>query len=276
MRIPAAFTLAVTFLMISIAPPTLSDDSWQEISGGLEIGHFRVAQEAPSGDSTIVIVRIDPARWQLKLLAVSESGDDHSLTAQEWCEKYSLTAAINAGMFDVDHKTHIGYMKSREHINSDRANPYKSAAAFDPRRDGLPPFRIHDLDETPLDTVLDRYHCVVQNLRLVKRPGENRWSQQDRIWSEAALGEDDQGRALFIFCRSPYSMYDFNKLLLSLPIGLVSAQHLEGGTEAQLYLKYGETTISLAGSSNSPSIQTSNLTWPIPNVIGIVPRSPDK
>lgn len=272
----SALALATALLVLSATPSIPSGDAWQNVAVGLDIGRFRVTQEAPSGDSTIVVVRIDPARWELKLLAISESGGDHGMTAREWCEKFNLTAAINAGMFDLDYKTHIGYMKSKEHVNSDRTNPYKSAAVFDPRRDGLPMFRIHDLDETPLDTLLDRYHCVIQNLRLIKRPGENRWSQQDRTWSEAALGEDDQGRALFIFCRSPYSMYDFNKLLLSLPIGIVSAQHLEGGPEAQLYVKHGDTAINLAGDNDNSSMHSSDFAWPIPNVIGIVPRSSDK
>jgi hypothetical protein len=276
MRCVSALALGVVLMILIVSPPIVSDDVWQNVAGGLDIGRFRVAKEAPSGDSTVTIVRIDPKLWELKLLAISESGGDHGMTAREWCEKYKLTAAINAGMFDVDYTTHIGYMKSKEHVNSSRTNPYLSAAAFDPRRDSLPLFRIHDLDKTPLDSVLDRYHCVVQNLRLIKRPRENRWSQQNRIWSEAALGEDDQGRALFIFCGSPYSMYDLNKLLLSLPIGLVSAQHLEGGPEAQLYLKHGDTTINLAGNYESGFVQGNEFAWPIPNVIGIVPRSSDK
>lgn len=276
MKYVTALALGGVALLFFLSPPVVSDDSWKKVADGLDIGRFRVAQETPSGDSTITIVRVDPKYWEMKLLAISESGGDRGMTAREWCEKYNLTAAINAGMFDIDNTTHIGYMKSKEHINSSRTNPYLSAAAFDPRRDGLPPFRIHDLDETPLDSVLERYHCVVQNLRLIKRPGENRWSQQDRKWSEAALGEDDQGRALFIFSGSPYSMYDLNKLLLSLPIGLVSAQHLEGGPEAQLYLKHGETVVNLAGNYESGFVQGNDFAWPIPNVIGIVPQSSDK
>ena len=43
-------------------------------------------------------------------------------------------------------------------------------------------------------------------------------------------------------------MYDFNKILLDLPIRLVAAQHLEGGPEAQLYARYGDWTIDAVGS----------------------------
>jgi len=250
----------------------LSSDGWIPIADGLDTARFTVPQKSSSGDSTIVIIRIDPSLWELKLLAISETGDGKGMSAKRWCENRDLTAATNAGMFDLDGTTHIGYMKSRSYTNSTHLNSYQSAAAFDPRRDTLPPFRIYDLDETPLDSVLAWYHSVVQNLRLIKRPAENRWSQQDRRWSEAALGEDDRGRILFIFCRPAYSMYDLNHILMSLPIGLVCAQHLEGGPEAQVYLKYGDIELELVGDHETGFITSNSKAWPIPNVIGIVPR----
>lgn len=263
----AAIGMILVLLPITVR---LSADSWKPIAGGLDIARFAVSQEPSAGDSTITIIRIDPTIWDLKLLAISESGHDRGWSAREWCERHDLTAAINAGMFDLDRKTHIGYMRSAGYINSTRVNSYQSAAAFEPKRDTLPAFRLYDLDEMPLDSVIAWYHCVVQNLRLIKRPGANRWSQQDRRWSEAALGEDEDGRALFIFCRAPYSMYDLNKILLSLPIGLVCAQHLEGGPEAQLYLRHGDTVIDLVGDHESGFMQGANrLAWSIPNVIGI-------
>lgn len=262
-------------MSLALLPVTvrLSAENWKPIAKGLDMARFSAAPESLSGDSTITVIRIDPALWDVKLMTISESGRDRGWSAREWCERHDLTAVINAGMFDLDRKTHIGYMRSARHINSTRVNSYQSAAAFEPKRDTLPAFRLYDLDETPLDSVIAWYHCVVQNLRLIKRPGANRWSQQDRRWSEAALGEDEDGRVLFIFCRVPYSMHDLNKILLSLPIGLVCAQHLEGGPEAQLYLRHGETVIDLAGDHESGFMQgASPLAWPIPNVIGIVPK----
>jgi hypothetical protein len=71
-------------------------------------------------------------------------------TAREWCEKRKFTAAINAGMFAGDGKTHLGYQRSREHVNNGRANNYQSVAAFDPRYPKLPSFRIFDLDASPV------------------------------------------------------------------------------------------------------------------------------
>jgi len=204
---------------------------------------------------------------------MSEGKLERRLTARQWCEKYNLTAAINAGMYLGDLKTHCGYMKQGDHFNNARevTKDYRSVAAFQPRVDSLPHFRIYDLDEDSLGAITPLYDHVAQNIRLIKHTGENRWPARPRRWSEAALGEDSSGNVLFIFSRSPYTMYDFNELVLSLPIGLVAAQHLEGGPEAQMYLRHGDIGVSVSGSYETGFNETdiSMNAWPVPNVIGI-------
>ena len=98
--------------------------------------------------------------------------------------------------------------------------------------------------------------------------GENRWEKQERQWSEAALAEDAAGNALFIFSRKPYSMFEFNEILLSLPLEITRAQHLEGGPEAQLFYRVGERSEELVGSFETGFSDDGNISaWPIPNVI---------
>ena len=179
--------------------------------------------------------------------------------------------SINAGMFLPDHKTNVGYMKNFNHINNGRINSkYHSVAAFNPVDPSLPAFKIFDSDEKDIRDIIKNYNTVIQNLRLIKRPGENRWMRQDKKWSEAALGEDKDGNALFIFSRMPFTMYDFNKTLLSLPIDIVSAQHLEGGPEASLYFSYGKNEIYLTGGFETGFHEknTGIYAFGIPNVIG--------
>jgi phosphodiester glycosidase len=98
-----------------------------------------------------------------------------------------------------------------------------------------------------LEFILKDYRSAVQNLTIIKRLGRNQWGQQDRMWSEAALGEDSSGHVLFLFSRAPFSMHDLNQQLLSTGIGLVAAQDLEGGPEAQLYLRVGEMQLESFG-----------------------------
>jgi len=248
--------------------------SFLTLAPGMELGEFSSKTKKASRDADITILRIDPSRWQLKLLSLSGTGESDCMTVKEWCAKYNLVAGINAGMFADNYSTHIGYMKCSDDVNNSKVNSYKSVAAFSPKVKGIPPFRIFDLDKTDISTINKQYDCVIQNLRLIKHPGVNVWGQQEKKWSEVALGEDKSGRALFIFCRTPYSMHDLNDILLSLPVELVCAQHLEGGPEAQMYVKVGGTEIEKVGSFETGFMEDekNQSGWAIPNVIGIVGR----
>ena len=255
---------------------TTQEANWEILADGLQLARFKADVQSPSGDSVVTVLRVDPHKYTFHLLTRSNTEDKASRTARQWCEKHDLTAATNAGMYAKDHSTHIGYMKVGEHVNSRRVvkRDYRSVAAFHPLKPDLPPFRMFDLDETEMDSVRTDYASVIQNIRLIKRPGENRWPVKPKKWSEAALGEDKHGFLLMIFCRSPYTMYDFNEILLSLPIDVVCAQHLEGGPEAQLYVNQGETELEITGSyeSNFWENEANSRAWPVPNIIGISPK----
>ena len=265
------------FVSLLLSSPGITHGPWQSLAPGMELGTFSASQPSKSGDSLITILRIDPDLWSLEFIGLSLDGGSNGRTARQWSKAHRLTAAINAGMYGTDNRTHVGYLRFREHLNNDNVNAYKSVAAFGPRRDGLPHFRIFDLDSpgVSMETILQDYASLVQNLRLIKRPGQNRWRQQEKMWSEAALGEDESGRILFIFCRSPYTMHDLNNELLRLGIGLVSAQHLEGGLQAQLYINTGEVEFEISGSHGTSFRENDDISaaWPIPNVLGVRPRA---
>ena len=263
-------------VLLLLTSSGMAQEPWQSLAPGMDLGTFSASRPSESGDSRITVLRIDPDLWSLELLGLGVSGETSGRTARQWSKSHGLTAAINAGMFASDYQTHVGYLRFREQVYNEKVNHYRSVAAFDPRREGLPRFRLFDLDRpgVSLETILRDYASAVQNLRLIKRPGQNRWRRQEKRWSEAALGEDASGRMLFIFCRSPYSMHDFNNELLKLGIGLVAAQHLEGGSQAQLYIHAGEVEFEISGSHGSSFREEHgiSLAWPIPNVLGLRPR----
>lgn len=272
-----AILISILFLITSVVAEKRS--VWESLDEGLQTGRFKIERESgePNDESYLFVIRIDPSIWKLNFLSVTASDTVESLenmSVRSWAQKFNLTAAINAGMYDIDYKSHTGYMKIGKHINCARVNKYQSAVAFDPVEDSLPFFHIFDLDVTPLAEVIENYNNVAQNLRLIKRPAENRWSPGERKWSEAALAEDSLGRILFLYATSPYSMYDFNEIILSLPLDIVCAQHLEGGAEAQIYIEHDSVAIGITGSleTNFRNSETSLISWPIPNVLGIRKR----
>jgi exopolysaccharide biosynthesis protein len=254
----------------------LTNSPWKRVDDGLFIGEFETNAETSSdskkGQAKILIIKIDPHKYRLKLLTASECKHSN-LTVKDWSEKYKLIAAINAGMFQQDYKSNVGYMKNFNHVNNRRvSSKYESIVAFNPVNIKSHPFKMFDTDETAVKVILESYQTVIQNLRLIKRPGENRWSQQAKKWSEAALGEDKEGNILFIFSRAPHSMHDLNNILLKLPINLQCAQHLEGGPEASLYFSHNNTRIQLMGSFETGFNENSqnDYFWPLPNVLGVV------
>lgn len=251
--------------MPSALSATAQADSgvWQQLETGLELGRFSTRDTIPDPAGDLVVLRVDPQLWELRLLAVSAEEGAPNRSARAWCEDFGLVAAINAGMFQRDRRTHVGYLRVDGQVLSAHTNSYQSALALDPRRDGLAPFRIFDLDLVPLEEVLADYDDVAQNLRLIKRPGTNRWSKQTRRWAEAALGEDSTGRALLIYCDSPNPMHTLNGLLLALPLDLVCAQHLEGGNDAQFYIAHDKFTGGFKEGADKI------VSWPIPNAIGV-------
>jgi hypothetical protein len=268
-----AFAMWLTLRLVSNPAPAV----WQQIAPGMDIHYITTKSKSIEGDSKITVVRIDPDKWELVFMGISQPGEESLKTAREWCESNKLTAAINAGMFATNYRTHVGYLRFRDHVYCGSINNYQSILAFDPKEGKeIPPFRIFDLDANgvTIQSILKDYSSAVQNLRLIKKLGINVWKQQERKWSEAAIGEDDKGRILFIFSRSPFSMHDLNKELLEAGIGIVAVQHLEGGPEAQLYVKSGSFQIDLNGSyEKSYNEDNGNVnSWPIPNIFGIRPR----
>jgi len=132
-----------------------------------------------------------------------------------------------------------------------------------------------DLDTQPdVPALVADNRFTVQNLRLIKHPGDNRWTATDRAWSEAALAQDADGNAVFAFSRSPYTMAQFNRELIAL--GLVAAQHLEGGPEAQLYLRAGDCELEEWGSFETSFVENNDnaSAWPVPVVLTVRQRQP--
>jgi hypothetical protein len=265
----AAMALAVVLSVFASAP---QGPPWKSIQPGVEYAVIDLGTQAGFGDNKLQVVRIDPGRAKLVALFASEF-DGRARTAGEWCETSRLAAAINLGMFQTDHRTNVGFARKGTHINNKRWSPsYKSALAFGPRRKGVPPAVIADLDEAGSDKALDDYETVVQNLRLIKGPRKNVWQDQAKRWSEAAVACDGDGRVLFLFSRSPFPMREFNRLVLSLPLGIVRAMHVEGGPEASLSIHGGGVDLDLCGSFETGFMPDNGNSgqWPVPNVLGVL------
>ena len=189
---------------------------------------------------------------------------------------FDLAVAVNLGMFQEDHRTHVGFLRYGKRIESRKwRKTYLSMFAVGPKKPGLPQATILDLDVKKSRELRKHYNIVVQNLRLIKQHkghGRSVWRKKRRRWSETALAMDRKGRILFLHTRTPLTMERFGRILLQQPLGILRAMHLEGGPEASLSIRTRSIRRDFNGSFETGFNENDNSSeqWPIPNVIGVV------
>ena len=260
-------------LVLASVLPSWAAGPWQSWRPGLEEARFALEASGPAPRPELVVLRIDPARFALRLLCVGQVGGAPR-TAREWSREFGLSAVINASMYMKDNRTSVGLMLTKGYANNPRpAKGHNALLALDPLRPGLAPVRLFDLTRTPLANIRARYGTLIQNYRLFTPDRKNLWQREDQNWSSALVGQDGEGRVLFMICREVYPMPKLVDRLLRLPLGLRAAMYVEGGPEATLYAKDGAREISVVGSFGSKPEQTEANTdeWALPNVIGVVP-----
>jgi hypothetical protein len=238
---------------------------------GVEYGEFRLADAPAMGDGLLHVVRVDVSKAELRMgLALRDGG---TRTAGQWADKLHFAAVVNLGMFEKDGLTATGHVRDGQYVLTRRWNGYRSALAFGPSG-----AEFFDLDAPGAQARAETFPSVAQSLRLLKAPGEDMWQKApaSKRWSEAAIGEDKDGRILFLFSRTPFSMHELNQKLLALPLGIVRAMHVEGGPEASLSVRGPSLKLDLAGSYETGFHEDdkNDRQWPLPNVLGVVAPAP--
>ena len=249
--------------------------SFETVAPGLEVGRFAASLKAEVGDSRVTVVRVDPARYEFRLLSAKPLGLPQGLTAPEWVEGRGVLGVINASMFQADHLTSVGHMRDGERVNNGRWNKDNAVFAAGPRAPGLPHARILDRACEDWEALSRQYRVLVQNIRMLDCKGKNTWAKQPRKWSTACVGADGEGRVLLVHVRSAYATHDLVNVLLALPLGLKRLMYVEGGPEASLYVKVGDrVAVSEMGSFETGFYEAdeNRAFWPLPNVIAFAAR----
>ncbi len=256
----------------------LPKNLWEKLQPGLELGRFVPAQNSILGDSVVKILRIDPRRFEFRLLNASAQTNIERKSVKGWVIGHGLVAGINASMYQKDNLTSVSYMKTLDHTNSTWVSKDRTFLAFNPKNKSLPAAKIFDRDCEDFDKIRKQYRSLIQSIRMVSCDGKNVWAPQKNKWSTAAIGMDSKGRILFIHARSPYSTHDFINILLNLPIDLKRAMYVEGGKDAQLYVNTGKAEFEFLGNYSTAvdSASGNSIAWPVPNVVGIAPISNHK
>jgi uncharacterized protein YigE (DUF2233 family) len=246
---------------------------WQALEPGLEL----VEIDGPAlegAEGRITVVRVDPARFELRLLASSAPGEGDRRSARAWAYRSGASAVINAAMYQEDYRTSVSLMRSGDHVNQRRLSKDKAVLVFDPIVSGVPPVKIVDRDCERLEDAAVRYGTLIQSIRMISCDGKNVWSPSERRFSAAAIGVDRSGRVLFIHARTPWPIHDLVDALLAAPLELAQAMYVEGGPEAQLFARGGGKELERIGTFEGAD--TNARAWPVPNVVAAVRKPPPK
>ena len=253
-----------------VGPP----HAWQQLAQGLDLGTFKAPQPAVVGDSLVRVLRIDPRYYRFRLLNASAIKEGVPLKPKKWCRQNGLIAAINPSMFQTDYKTSVSLMRTKAHTNNPRLSKDMTVLAFNRQSADIPRAKIIDRQCEDFQFWKQKYGTLIQSIRMISCAGKNVWKQQQRRWSTAAIGIDEQDKILFIHVRSWYSTHDLINILKKLPLHISRAMYTEGGPQAQLYIKIGKKEFEFSGSYETSSNQSDGpaISWPLPNVVGISKR----
>jgi len=243
---------------------------WKKLDTGLFVTEYTSLKKSTHGNSVFTILKIDPKVYDFSLFSAKEK-TEYTRTAPQWAKDKKQIAIINAGMYQMDHATNLGYMKDFGFTNNARVNKNNTIVAFNRIHDTVPEFQIIDRTCQNWEVLKNSYQSFSQSIRMIDCNQKNRWSQQKKRWSTIAIGTDKKGNALFIISRSPYSVHDFNNILLKAPLNINKVMYLEGGPEASFYLNHPKKKIEIMGSYETGFNENdrNNRFWKIPNVIGI-------
>jgi len=219
---------------------TLPPPVWKELLRGLELTSLpvRLGIEQPGALAEIVVVRIDPAFFDIGLFSRQWDGGPPR-TLEMWAQDMELAAAINAAMYLPDGRTGTGYMRRGENISRER--PAKRFGAFfvaGPLAPDLPRAAVLDRTKDDWERLLPLYETVVQNFRLMGHEGEALWPENGPSHAVASVAEDREGRILFLHCRQPITIRHFAKTIASSPeLDIKAAMYVEGGAQAAMLVR---------------------------------------
>jgi len=93
---PLALVLAAAGGWTSRAPLVAESSPWQAVAPGLEVGRLASPQPAPIGSSLVTVVRVDPERYEFRLLSAKLLGLKDNPSAPEWVDRNGVLGVVKA------------------------------------------------------------------------------------------------------------------------------------------------------------------------------------
>jgi|GEM_PF-370458 len=259
----------------SLHPPAI----WQEVIPGLELARLKVFRFIRLGENELIIVRVDADRFDLIPYSFQEVNEARPLSIEEWAGVLPQSVfLVNAGFFYPDYR-HLGLLFKKGHGWGSSWHPTWKGLFLSggPRGNQEHPAAIIlDLEKEPFDLDNSLYPYAVQSFMLLDRDGRPRVKQTDSLASRTAVAQDFEGRILFIFVPGACTLYELALLLKTSDLGIKEAMCLDGGFEAQFFLRTEPEAWAFYGAwvvNERRQYHSFKLKLPLPAVIAVVPAA---
>jgi Phosphodiester glycosidase len=245
------------------------------LARGVTAERWRVAGDPalPDRAPCVDLVRVDLARYQLRILAAARDGG--ARPAPKWADDFALIAAINLSMFGDDGAPVALAVDGRGPLHERDNKQFGGFLAFDPVDPHDAPAVVagRDCPGFDLGALRRRYRALVQSYRLLDCDGGAIAWKDAKSYSAAAVGVDRAGRLVLVHVRAPFTMRALSAALAEPDLALAGAIFVEGGPEASLVV-HGDRTLERVGSFETGFVETddNHRFWDLPNVIGVIPR----
>jgi hypothetical protein len=201
----------------------------------------RALYGARFGPPEILVVKADPALWELAPFFSGEGGTDPAAGAKSvraWARDIPGAAlVINGGQFYAD-RTSMGRLVRDGVPIEPREHPrWKGYLVSGPREPGGRRFAVADGEMPTEGGDPASYRNVLQTYMAIDRLGGVRVASSDRLASRTAVGEDQDGRLCVVLAPGAMTLHDMALVLADLDI--YPAVSLDGGFESQLALRRG-------------------------------------
>ena len=237
-RFPVARVSALAALVVGVFLVTqrAGDTHWRTLRPGVEFTTLRGEPYCRYGSASIAALRLDPARVRIRVRHFSREPELRPLGILEWLRRSGSVAVFNAGQYYGDF-SYMGLLASGGEVLSRRTHPtFKAALVAGPRGGGA---RVLDLARERLDPDSLGWEEVAQSFMLFDRDGTVRVRHSDQVANRTAVAEDRSGRLVVLTSEGGYTLWDFARLLKSLPLDLSQAMAMDGGLEAEMVVSAG-------------------------------------
>jgi len=247
-----------------------SPPEWRSLGRGLSFAEIQVFREEEPVE-TLAVVKADPANNAFRVL----HHQPQSIT--DWQKELGAPVVFNASYYCRNAQPCGLILSNGKPFGPRRNSQMRGMFVAEPKglSPDLPRATILDLTITPISLKTLPWTQGVQSYPLLlDHKGHIRVRNSNKSAQRTVIAIDRNGNILILNTSEAYfTLYDFALFLKASALEIDSALNLDGGTEAQLYIKTGdfETFSPSSWGSRLGNLLDQPRFW-LPTVVAVFPR----